>query len=371
MRASAPTLGGPTPATPSAAAPSSASPSSATLATATPKAQRKFPASDTTSPGRPSSWPHHISPDHLATIRGHAVSWFRENGRDLPMRRPEVSAWGTVVFEVMSQQTPIPRVQPVWEKWMERWPTPAALAQARSGDILVAWDRLGYPSRALRLKECASYIVEHCEGTVPALVDDLLQLPGIGPYTASAVSSFHYRQRVPVLDTNVRRVLGRIFAGQGAPTSSSPTRPEVEFAWACLPKDAHDSAEWNVSIMELGALVCTAKNPSCQACPLAKDCAWKTLGHPSPAVTRKSQAWKGTDRQARGQVMALLRERHSSGDDTPSEAGQAKYPLATYEELLTAATLPNAEKTQAQRVIEALTRDGLIQGSAATGFTLP
>lgn len=318
-----------------------------------------------------SAWPEQVDTSHLERVQGRVMGWFRANGRDLPMRRPEVSAWGTVVFEVMSQQTPIPRVQPIWERWMERWPTPAALSQARSGDVLVAWDRLGYPSRALRLKECASYIVEQYEGEVPSHVDDLLKLPGIGPYTASAVSSFHYHQRLPVLDTNVRRVIGRIFTGQAVPPSSSPTRAEIKFSWQCLPEDAQESAEWNVSVMELGALVCTSRKPTCHACPVADLCTWKAFDCPPPTVTRKSQGWKGSDRQARGQVMALLRRRHSSGEEGRSHAGDTPSSLTTYEELLEAASLADGEETQAQRVINALVQDGLIRGNADTGFCLP
>lgn len=287
--------------------------------------------------------------------------WYDHHGRNLPMRSVQVSAWGTLVFEVMSQQTPIPRVQPVWLAWMDRWPTPRDLAEASGADILVAWDRLGYPSRALRLRECAQAIVAHHEGHVPAQVEELLALPGVGSYTANAVAAFHFRQRVAVLDTNIRRVFARIFSGQEFPPSGAPTKQEVAFAEELLPTSGEESAVWNVSVMEFGAVLCTARRPLCADCPVTDLCAWRGAGYPSHQGKRKTQAWAGTDRQARGRVMALLRSKHSEG----------ALPVTTYEEVLAAATLPDADPEQAPRVVRSLVDDGLLVRTPTGQYTLP
>jgi A/G-specific adenine glycosylase len=136
-------------------------------------------------------------------------TWFRANGRDLPWRRPGFSAWGTLVSEFMLQQTPVARVIPRLELWLTRWPTPADLANVPSGEAVRAWDRLGYPRRALNLHAAAVAITERHAGVVPQDVGDLLALPGVGDYTARAVAVFAYGHRHPVVDTNVRRVIAR------------------------------------------------------------------------------------------------------------------------------------------------------------------
>ena len=132
------------------------------------------------------------------------LDWFDAHERDLPWRRPGTTAWGVLVSEIMSQQTPVTRVAPVWQEWMDRWPTPADFAAASRSEVLRAWGTLGYPRRALRLWECAQAITADHAGKVPADVDTLLALPGIGDYTARAVACFHYGRNVPVVDTNVR-----------------------------------------------------------------------------------------------------------------------------------------------------------------------
>lgn len=293
------------------------------------------------------------------------IGWYRRHGRDLPMRGDDVSAWGTLVFEVMSQQTPLKRVQPVWERWMKLWPTPALLAASSPAEVLVEWDHLGYPSRALRLRDCAIVISENWDGTLPDSYDDLLNLPGVGPYTASAVASFHFHHNVSVLDTNIRRVIGRIWNGVEAPTSASPTREERKQADALLPGDGKATAEWNVAVMEFGALLCTAKNPSCDACPIIDSCAWAQAEFPSAPVRRPSQKWTGTDRQARGRVLAALRDLNRDLDKHSADLGTQKNdattrPVLTMQEALQVATLPGADPTQAKRVISALLQDGLI-----------
>ncbi|MDO4259685.1 MAG: A/G-specific adenine glycosylase [Actinomycetaceae bacterium] len=328
------------------------------------------------------------------TARARLHSWLDREIRDLPMRGDHVTPWGALVMEVMSQQTPLSRVEPVWKKWMAQWPTPAALAAADPADILVAWDRLGYPSRALRLRECAAAITARPGGEVPADLEELLALPGIGLYTASALASFIFHQRVPVLDTNVRRVIHRLIVGAGSPSSTSPTKKEVAHATALLPTDGAECARWNLALMEFGALVCTSRSPKCGQCPVRQWCAWDSAGQPEGAA-RRTQAWAGTDRQARGRIMAALRQAYQkalrgseSADGVPIDEGGAgprsavgesaagtsvasAPPGITHEEALAAGRLPGAEASQAERALEALARDGLIIVHPDGMVTLP
>lgn len=234
--------------------------------------------------------------------------WFQTHRRDLPWRKPEVTAWGVLVSEVMSQQTPVSRVAPIWVEWMRRWPAPADFAAETPAEVLRAWGRLGYPRRALRLHECAAAVVQRHGGEVPSHVDQLLQLPGIGDYTARAVAVFAYRRRHPVVDTNVRRVVARFDAGRpdaGAATTSADLRA----AEALLPQDVPAAVDASVALMELGALVCTARAPRCDECPIASECAFLASGESLPdRPSRRPQRYHGTTRYVRGQIMALLRQ---------------------------------------------------------------
>lgn len=238
------------------------------------------------------------------------VAWFDANGRDLPWRHTN-EPWAILVCEVMSQQTPIARVLPAWNAWMKRWPTPQALAAAAPADVLVAWDRLGYPRRALRLQECAQVVTERYDGVVPSERERLLALPGVGPYTADAVLAFAFTKRSVVLDTNIRRVLAR-WHGEALPAPSQ-SKAEVERADRFVPAQPERAAKWNMAIMELGALVCTARSPQCASCPMLAACGWYQAGQPEDphAAKRSTQAWHGTNRQARGAIMGLLRAHHS------------------------------------------------------------
>jgi A/G-specific adenine glycosylase len=234
--------------------------------------------------------------------------WFTVHARDLPWRRPEAGAWGVMVSEFMLQQTPVNRVLPVYEEWLERWPRPADLAEEAPGEAVRAWGRLGYPRRALRLHGAAAAIAERHGGDVPGEHAELLALPGVGEYTAAAVASFAYGQRHAVLDTNVRRVFARAVNGEQYPPNAT-TAAERKLARALLPDDEATAARWAAATMELGALVCTARAPQCGRCPIAERCAWQLAGapeHEGPA--RRTQTYAGTDRQVRGKLLAVLRE---------------------------------------------------------------
>lgn len=139
------------------------------------------------------------------------AEWWHASARDLPWRFGRATPWGVLVSEVMSQQTQMSRVVPYWNDWMERWPDAAALAGAAKSDVITAWGRLGYPRRALRLQECARVVASDYGNELPQTYDELLALPGIGDYTASAVMSFAFGERIAVVDTNIRRVLSRVF----------------------------------------------------------------------------------------------------------------------------------------------------------------
>lgn len=235
------------------------------------------------------------------------IEWFECFARDLPWRAEDRTAWAVMVSEFMLQQTPVVRVLPIWKTWMERWPTPGDLAAADSSEVVRAWGRLGYPRRALRLHAAAQAIVEKHDGQVPASYEDLLALPGVGSYTAAAITVFAFGGRATVIDTNIRRVHARAVLGKALP-SKSLTAAETRLAEALMPDGLEESVLWNAATMELGALICTAKSPQCEACPVQAECAWIQAGKPEPDYVPRGQAWAGTDRQLRGAMMAVLRE---------------------------------------------------------------
>ncbi|GGI14099.1 adenine glycosylase [Galliscardovia ingluviei] len=308
------------------------------------------------------------SPDgallHAHDVHATLKQWWLNNARELPWRFGHTSPWGVLVSEVMSQQTQMSRVVPYWQMWMQQWPDPQSLSQATAAEILTAWGKLGYPRRALRLQECARVITQDYHGILPTTYDELVALPGIGDYTASAVLSFAFGVRIAVVDTNIRRVLSRVFLGQES-LGGSATKQERQLASDVLPHDINQvqhaacanhteqshhtakshrteqtsnttqanhayqseqtqrtqssdhiapwnkpSAIWNQAVMELGATVCTAKTPQCEQCPLQSYCAFYAAGLPGLGQqrTRPRQKFKGTDRQVRGIVLDALRK---------------------------------------------------------------
>lgn len=269
------------------------------------------------------------------------VRWYRASARDLPWRRPDFDAWGTLVSEIMLQQTQAARVAVEIDRWLERWPTPADLADAPTHEVLRQWGTLGYPRRALRLQDTARAIVERHDGEVPRDVAALLALPGIGDYTARAVAVFHYGDRHPVVDTNVRRVVARAVHGQGE--AGPAKRRDLADVDALLPAEPADASVISIALMELGALVCTARTPACEACPIAGACAWRAAGYPVYEGKRapRQSTFAGSDRQVRGTVLRALR-----GVDVPlTEAEVARL-------------WPHAE--QLARAVASLAADGLI-----------
>lgn len=280
------------------------------------------------------------------------IDWFDDVARDLPWRRPECTGWGVLVSEIMLQQTPVARVQPIWEQWMARWPVPSALAAESQGEVLRAWGKLGYPRRALRLHQAAAVIAAEHGDVMPEDVDTLLALPGIGAYTARAVAAFAYGRRVPVVDTNVRRVIARAVHGAGDAGPASTTR-DLADAQALLPENEARAARYSAALMELGALVCTARSPRCTDCPVVAECAWQRAGRPAyNGPAKPVQKFAGTDRQVRGLLLDVLR-----GTVHP-------VPKATLDQVW-------PEAGQRDRCLDSLLVDGLVEQTGDGRFALP
>jgi A/G-specific adenine glycosylase len=282
------------------------------------------------------------------------LRWYAAHARDLPWRRPDAGPWAVLVSEIMLQQTPVSRVLPAYAAWLERWPTPSALAAAAPADAVRQWGRLGYPRRALRLHASARAITERHGGVVPGSLAELRALPGVGSYTAAAVAAFAFGQRHAVLDTNVRRVLARLVRGDPLPPPS-PTAAEVRLAESLLPAEPGLAPRWSVAVMELGALICTADRPNCPDCPVVSECAWHRAGRPADdphQARRRSQGYAGTDRQCRGRLLAVLRE-----SDGP-------VPVAVLDTAW-------ADDAQRARALASLVADGLAEPLPDGRYALP
>jgi A/G-specific adenine glycosylase len=284
-----------------------------------------------------------LPPDEL-------IDWYDRSRRDLPWREPGVSAWQILVSEFMLQQTPVARVQSIWPDWVQRWPTASATAAASAADVLRAWGKLGYPRRAKRLHECATVIAREHGDVVPDDVETLLTLPGIGSYTARAVACFAYSQPVPVVDTNVRRVVARAVHGLADAGASSATRDHADVS-ALLPRD-ETAPKFSVALMELGATLCTARTPRCGLCPLDQ-CAWRHAGYPpAQGPARRAATYAGTDRQVRGRLLDVLR-----ANDSPVTRAQLDVAWLT-------------DCGQRDRALDSLLADGLVTRTVDGRFAL-
>ena len=230
------------------------------------------------------------------------LDWGASQRRNLPWRRTR-DPWLVLVSEVMLQQTQVDRVVRYYEAFAERWSTPQRCAQAALSEVLTAWQGLGYPRRARNLWQAANIVAERHDGKVPANLDDLLALPGVGPYTARAVQAFAFGIDTGVIDTNVGRILARWTGRRLAPTEAQ------RIADGLVP--AGESWAWNQVMMDLGAQICTKRDPSCGRCPVQPWCAWAGSDAPDPAdhsagVSTRQAPFEGSDRQARGRLLAAL-----------------------------------------------------------------
>ena len=285
------------------------------------------------------------------SVQTKLVHWFRRNARDLPWRHPDVSPWNILVSEIMLQQTQAARVAVQWTEWVNRWPTVEDVASAKPADVLRMWDRLGYPSRALRLHESAKIIVRDFAGQVPMDEHALQQLPGVGHYTAAAVCSFAFHQPTVMLDTNVRRVIGRVWNGLARP-ALAVSAVEREFAQSLIPKQSPNNWQWAGAVMEFGALVCTANKPACDQCILKTDCRWRLAGYPTSDVKTKAKKFAGSDRQVRGRIMKIVR--HNSKSVPRSEFAEV-----------------SSDKKQTDRALLSLLEDGLLEATRSGRYRLP
>jgi A/G-specific adenine glycosylase len=234
------------------------------------------------------------------------LAWGEAVRRDLPWRRTR-DPWAILVSELMLQQTQVGRVVPRFEAFLTSFPTPAACAASAVGEVVRAWEGLGYNRRAVNLHRAATAVVEHHAGQLPDRLEDLLALPGIGPYTARAVLAFAFEHDHGVVDTNAARFLARAVAGERL----TPARAQA-LADAEVPAGA--GWAWNQAVLDLGATICVKRRPRCGVCPIAGTCAWALRGHlgtdpaeGSAGTSGRQAAFQGSDRQGRGRLIQALR----------------------------------------------------------------
>jgi A/G-specific adenine glycosylase len=313
----------------------------------------------TTSATLPSSI---LNREHLARIQHQLTAWFAANGRDLPWRRTR-DPYHVLVSEIMLQQTQVDRVKPKYAAFLQQFPSLEALAAASPGDVIRAWAGLGYNRRALNLQRTAQAVLNEHDGRFPDTPDALRALPGIGPYTAGAVACFAFERDVAFMDTNIRRVIRRVFTGPDE-TAPSSDRELLPIAEAAVPSG--QGWTWNQAIMELGALICTAAKPRCQICPLRGECrayaAWRAADEdvfqyplapaskPARVVAERRVPFTSTSRYFRGRVVEVLRQ-------LPSEAW---LPLAELGPQVKADWTP-ADHDWLTTLLRGLASDGLIE----------
>ena len=283
----------------------------------------------------------HPTPRELAAIR----AWYRPRRRAYPWRRAYPDPYAVLVSEVMLQQTQAPRVAPVFERFLARFPDVGTLARASRGDVIRAWAGLGYNRRAVALHASAIAIEREHHGEVPRTVDALRTLPGVGPYTAGAVASIAFGAAVPAPDVNVRRVVARVLHGREPRELAAGDLAAAAAAFL----DREDPGGWNQALMDIGRELCRP-SPRCEACPLRRGCRFRAAGHPGAPPTRRQAPFEGSARQVRGRIVAALRDR----------------PSAT---LMTLVTAADVAEPRVLAAIDGLMRDGIVQ-RAGRGYRL-
>ncbi|MDQ3655379.1 MAG: A/G-specific adenine glycosylase [Chloroflexota bacterium] len=289
------------------------------------------------------------SPDKIPALQNGLLTWWKANRRDLPWRHTR-DPYRILISEVMLQQTQVDRVIPHYRRWLERFPTVQALAEAPTAEVIQLWAGLGYNRRAVNLQRTAQAVVER-GGAFPSDVETLKSLPGIGPYTAGAIACFAFEQDVAFIDTNMRRVLHRIFLGPELPAPLANDRVITRLAAEALPESG--GWDWNQALIEFGALHCTARRPLCVVCPLRQVCAAYPaiqsliVEQPRGTKVKKEGPFKESNRYFRGRVVDALRDHRETGI-TVAELGPIVRP-----------TFAEADVPWLLDIVHGLERDGL------------
>lgn len=316
-----------------------------------------------------------FQPEHIDATPAHTdlLQWYAAEKRDLPWRVTN-DPYAILVSEIMLQQTQVDRVLPKYQQFLAAFPTLSVLAAASTADVISVWVPLGYNMRAVRLQSIARQVIADYDGRIPDTIEELLKLKGVGRYTAGAIACFAYHKQVATVDTNIRRVLHRIFLGLEHPEPRINDAQMLTLAEHVLPRE--EAYDWNQALMDLGATICTSNNPQCIRCPLQNTChAYHEMSQlslfPSGTVLRQlrkvaekkpgyqSQPFTSTNRYFRGRIVAILRSVPSS----------QRLPLQTLGPQLKA-DFSTDDLPWLQKIIQGLVRDGLVD-STEEGVRLP
>ena len=314
-----------------------------------------------------------LSPDLVAQTQTSLLTWYAAEQRNLPWRTTS-DPYAILVSEIMLQQTQVDRVLPKYQQFLATFPTLADLAAAPAADVISAWIPLGYNMRAIRLQSIARQVIEEYQGRIPDTIDELLKLKGVGRYTAGAIACFAYHKQVATVDTNIRRVLHRIFLGLEHPEPKANDAQMLDLAEQVLPQD--EAYNWNQALMDLGATICTSNNPQCTRCPLQETCqAYTDMRQyslfPSGTVLRQlrkvaekktsyqTQPFTSSNRYFRGRIVAILRSLPPDERIPLGQLGPRIKPEFCADDL-----------PWLQQIVAGLVRDGLLD-SADNGVRLP
>ena len=313
------------------------------------------------------------APDHIARVQRALLQWYANEQRDLPWRST-TDPYAILVSEIMLQQTQVERVLPKYYQFLTVFPTLAALAKAATAEVISVWVPLGYNRRAVNLQAIARQVMAEYDGRIPDTIEELLKLKGIGRYTAGAIACFAYRKQVATVDTNIRRVLYRIFIGLEQLDAKINDAAILSLAERVLP--AGEAYNWNQALMDIGATICTSGNPQCSRCPLQETChAYAEMSQhslfPSGTVLRQlrkvaekkasyeAQPFTSTNRYFRGRIVALLRSLPADARMPFESLGPQIKPTYTDDDL-----------PWLQRLVAGLVKDGLLD-CTEEGVRLP
>lgn len=278
------------------------------------------------------------------------LRWYKKNGRALPWRGIS-NPYRILVSEVMLQQTQVSRVLIKYPQFLKRFPNFKSLAQAKTSEVIRAWQGMGYNNRVIRLQQLAKTVIKHNRGKLPNDINELQKLPGIGRYTAHAVACLVFRKQVPVVDTNVIRVLSRLFPKKIKPNRQH--RINIEKVWNTaewlLPRDR--ASDWNQALMDLGAMICTAANPKCALCPVQSNCpsAFKTIRTKTKSLKQEPGRDGTPNRIYRGRIVEALRNLNGKKSLTSAQIGKNIKP-----------SFGNGDTRWLSALLKGLEQDGLI-----------